>query len=77
VVPYQVVGHLTHIEECDWIDRTRVILEHGTERVFDPVDQEAGFPRSLDQRDAILEFGTGVREPTRAGWVGRIWRLTR
>jgi hypothetical protein len=43
--PYQVVGHLTHIEECDWIDRTRVILEHGTDRVFEPVDREAGFAR--------------------------------
>jgi uncharacterized damage-inducible protein DinB len=43
--PYQVVGHLTHIEECDWIDRTRVILEHGTTRTFDPVDREAGFTR--------------------------------
>jgi DinB superfamily len=43
--PYQVVGHLTHIEECDWIDRTRVILEHGTGRVFEPVDREAGFAR--------------------------------
>jgi uncharacterized damage-inducible protein DinB len=43
--PYQVVGHLTHIEEHDWIDRTRVILDHGTERVFDPVDREAGFIR--------------------------------
>ncbi len=46
--PYQVVGHLTHIEECDWIDRTRVILEHGTERVFAPVDREAGFARFED-----------------------------
>jgi hypothetical protein len=43
--PYQVVGHLTYIEECDWIDRTKVILEHGTDRVFDPVDREAGFTR--------------------------------
>ena len=43
--PYQVVGHLTHVEECDWIDRTKVILEHGTDRVFDPVDREAGFQR--------------------------------
>ena|SRR5438105_11781885 len=43
--PYQVVGHLTWIEECDWIDRTRLILEHGTERVFEPVDREAGFAR--------------------------------
>ena len=43
--PYQVVGHLTHIEEVDWIDRTRVILEHGTDRPFKPVDREAGFAR--------------------------------
>jgi uncharacterized damage-inducible protein DinB len=46
--PLQVVGHLTHIEECDWIDRTRVILEHGTGRVFAPVDREAGFTRFRD-----------------------------
>ena len=46
--PYKVVGHLTHIEECDWIDRTRVILEHGTEQVFEPVDREAGFTRFKD-----------------------------
>src|SRR5438132_11861329 len=43
--PWQVVGHLTHIEECDWVDRTRVILEHGTDRVFEPIDREAGFTR--------------------------------
>ncbi len=43
--PYQVVGHLTHIDECDWIDRTRVILEHGPDHTFDPVDREAGFLR--------------------------------
>lgn len=43
--PYQVCGHLLHIEECDWIDRTRVILEHGTSREFEPVDREAGFAR--------------------------------
>jgi hypothetical protein len=43
--PYQVCGHLLHIEECDWIDRTRVILQHGTSREFEPVDREAGFAR--------------------------------
>jgi uncharacterized damage-inducible protein DinB len=46
--PYQVIGHLTHIEESDWIDRTRVILEHGTECTFDPVDREAGIARFKD-----------------------------
>ena len=43
--PYQVVGHLTFIEENDWIDRTQLILKYGTGRVFDPVDREAGFAR--------------------------------
>lgn len=43
--PYQVCGHLTYVEESDWLDRTRRILEHGTTRVFDPVDREAGFAR--------------------------------
>jgi hypothetical protein len=43
--PYQVCGHLLHIEQSDWMDRTRVILEHGTTRAFEPVDREAGFTR--------------------------------
>ena len=43
--PYQVVGHITFIEESDWIDRTRIILEHGPNRVFEPIDREAGFER--------------------------------
>ena len=43
--PYQVCGHLLHVEECDWIDRTKVILEHGTTTAFEPVDREAGFTR--------------------------------
>jgi uncharacterized damage-inducible protein DinB len=60
--PYQVVGHLTHIEECDWIDRTRVILDHGTERVFEPVDREAGFARFRDWKlDDLLGRFASVR----------------
>ena len=43
--PYQVCGHLLHIEESDWLDRTRIVLEHGTSRPFDPVDREAGFQK--------------------------------
>ena len=43
--PWQVLGHLTSIEETDWLDRTRVILEHGTSHPFEPVDREAGFVR--------------------------------
>ena len=57
--PYQVVGHMLHIEETDWIDRTRVILEHGTSREFDPVDREAGFARFADWTlsDLLDRFG--------------------
>jgi uncharacterized damage-inducible protein DinB len=43
--PYEVVGHMTFVEESDWIDRTRIILEHGLNRVFEPIDREAGFER--------------------------------
>ena len=43
--PYEVCGHLLHIEETDWIGRTRVILTHGDDHVFEPVDREAGFAR--------------------------------
>jgi hypothetical protein len=43
--PYQVVGHLTHIEEVDWMDRTVLILAQSEPRTFEPVDREAGFTR--------------------------------
>jgi uncharacterized damage-inducible protein DinB len=56
--PYQVVGHLTHVEECDWIDRTRVILTHGADQVLEPVDREAGFARFVDWSigDLLVRF---------------------
>ncbi len=42
--PYQVVGHMAHIEESDWMDRTLTMLAE--ERpAFEPVDREAGFAR--------------------------------
>ena len=46
--PYEVCGHMLHVEECDWIDRAKIILKHGTTRVFEPVDREAGFLRFAD-----------------------------
>ncbi len=47
--PCQVVGHLTFVDECDWIDRTRLIVEHGTGRVFDP----AGLDRAGAGHDRL------------------------
>lgn len=44
--PFDVVGHLIHAEEADWIPRARVILEHGTERAFEPFDRVAMLEKS-------------------------------
>ncbi|HKS28793.1 MAG TPA: DinB family protein [Pyrinomonadaceae bacterium] len=44
--PYDIVGHLIHGEETDWIPRARIILEHGEERAFEPFDRFAMFEKS-------------------------------
>jgi uncharacterized damage-inducible protein DinB len=44
--PYDVVGHLIHGEETDWIPRARIILEHGESRAFTPFNREAMFDKS-------------------------------
>lgn len=69
--PVDVLGHLIHGEETDWIPRARIILEHGERRPFDPYDRFAQFERfrgwSLDRlldRFAVLRTGnlTTLRE---------------
>ena len=44
--PYDVVGHLIHGEETDWIPRARIILEHGEARAFEPFDRVGMFEKS-------------------------------
>jgi len=44
--PYDVVGHLIHGEETDWIPRARIILEYGETRAFKPFNREAMFEKS-------------------------------
>ena len=50
---FDVVGHLIHGEETDWVPRARIILEHGEDRPFEPFDRFAQLTRfagwSLDQ----------------------------
>jgi hypothetical protein len=43
--PFDVVGHLIHGEETDWIPRARIILEHGEARPFTPFDRFAHMER--------------------------------
>ena len=47
--PYDVVGHLIHGEETDWIPRARIILEDGESRAFTPFNREAMFEESKDK----------------------------
>ncbi len=42
---FEVVGHLIHGEETDWVPRARIILEHGESRAFEPFDRFAQFQR--------------------------------
>jgi hypothetical protein len=52
--PYDIVGHLIHGEETDWIPRAKIILEHGEARAFEPFDRVAMFEKS--KRKTIAEL---------------------
>lgn len=43
---FDVVGHLIHGEETDWIPRLRIILEFGESKPFPTFDREAQFEKS-------------------------------
>lgn len=47
--PYDVVGHLIHGEETDWIPRARIILQAGESRPFESFDRFAQFERFKGQ----------------------------
>jgi len=62
--PLEVVGHLIHGEETDWIPRARILLEHGEARAFEPFDRSAHLG-AFDELapDALLErFAVARRE---------------
>lgn len=44
--PFDVVGHLIHGEETDWIPRVYHILDHGEAKTFEPFDRFAQFKKS-------------------------------
>lgn len=52
--PFDVVGHLIHGEQTDWMARLTIILEHGPERPFDPFDREAQFRDSHGKTLPVL-----------------------
>jgi hypothetical protein len=52
--PFDVVGHLIHGEETDWIPRARIILAQGDDRTFVPFDRFAQFENSKGKALAEL-----------------------
>jgi hypothetical protein len=52
--PFDVVGHLIHGEETDWIPRARIILSQAEDRTFEPFDRFAHFERSKGKTLAAL-----------------------
>jgi hypothetical protein len=58
--PRDVVGHLIHGEETDWIPRMRIILEHGESVPFTPFDRFAFRTASLSHStdDLLARFAS-------------------
>ena len=52
--PYDVIGHLIHGEQTDWIPRAKMILDHGETRAFEPFDRVAMFAESKGK--SIIEL---------------------
>ena len=68
----EVVGHLIHGEETDWVPRARIILEHGGERSFDRFDRFAQLTRFAGwSLDRLLDCFADLRRQnleTVRGW---------
>jgi len=57
--PRDVVGHLIHGEETDWVPRLRIIMERGESRPFEPFDR-TGFRKTLaglSMGELLARFG--------------------
>ena len=56
--PFDVMGHLIHGEQADWIPRVKIILAHGEARAFDTFDRLAQFtaPAARNLSDLLDEF---------------------
>jgi len=60
---FDIVGHLIHGEETDWIPRATIILEQGTNRKFEPFDRFAQFERfASHSMDDLLKLFRQRRE---------------
>lgn len=60
--PFDIVGHLIHGEETDWIPRAEIILAQGENPTFEPFDRFAQFETSKGKNlNELLETFAGLR----------------
>ena len=59
--PFDVIGHLIHGEETDWIPRVKIILEHGESRAFDTFNREAQFAATPQSLESLLDRFAALR----------------
>src|SRR5436190_10283150 len=69
---FDVMGHLIHGEETDWIPRAEIILAQGENRTFDKYDRLAQFEKSKGKplSDLLTEFAH-----LRSGNIEKLIRL--
>jgi hypothetical protein len=73
--PHDVVGHLIHGEQTDWIPRSRIILEQGERRPFDRFDRFAQFKASAGKTlESLLDEFAARRAASLETLRG--WKLT-
>lgn len=72
---FDVVGHLIHADETDWVPRAEVILAQGGDRNFPPFDRFGQFEKSRGKTlHRLLDQFENVREGCLATVAG--WNLT-
>jgi DinB superfamily len=60
--PFDVIGHLIHGEETDWMPRAKIILAEGEARAFDKFDRLAQFEASQGRTlDSLLDEFAALR----------------
>ena len=61
--PFDVLGHLIHGEKTDWIPRTKIIIENGPDRPFDPYDRFAQLSENQERSiESLLEEFARLRD---------------
>ena len=60
--PFDVIGHMIHGEEADWLARARIIMAQGPDRRFVPFDRFAHRDRGAGRRiGALLDEFAALR----------------